>query len=119
MTILISEVRAQEIDATQIQPEFSIASFAPLILVLAIIYFLIIRPQSKKIKEHQTLVNALKIGDKVITNSGIIGVIREIDKKDNIVEVEISSGVVVKMLRNFVAELADKKEEKPNKKSKK
>jgi preprotein translocase subunit YajC len=81
----------------------------PLILIFGVFYLLIIRPQNKKSKEHQEMVNNLKIGTKVITSSGIIGVVKEIDNKENQVEVEISQGVIVKMLRNSVSQLAENK----------
>jgi len=121
---LISEVKAQETEAAAAESsQFSFTSFIPLILIFAVFYILIIRPQSKKIKEHQKLVDALKVGDKVITNSGIVGVVKGIHKEENMVDVEISEGVNVKMLRGYVAELVTKKEKekekKTNKKSKK
>jgi preprotein translocase subunit YajC len=81
-------------------------------LIFGVFYFLIIRPQNKKIKDHQEMVNNLKIGTKVITNSGIIGVVKEIDAKENLIDVEISHGVIVKMLRASVNDLAEKKVEK-------
>jgi preprotein translocase subunit YajC len=86
-------------------PEFSFASFVPLILIFVVFYFLIIRPQSKKLKDHQNMTNNLKIGNKVLTNSGIIGIVKEIDQTENIVDIEISRDVIVKMPRNYVAEL--------------
>ena len=58
------------------------------------------------------MVNNLKIGTKVITNSGIIGVVKDIDDKENLIDVEISQGVIVKMLRISVNDLAEKKVEK-------
>ena len=76
----ISEAFAQSAD-TASQSQFSPASFVPLILIFVIFYFLIIRPQTKKIKEHEKMVNNLKIGNKVITSGGIIGVVREIHEK--------------------------------------
>lgn len=115
--LLINNAIAQEVAAAAPKDEFSIVSFIPLILIFTVFYFLIIRPQSKKFKEHQALVNNLKIGDKVITNGGIIGVVREINDKENLLEVEISSGVNIKILRGYVADLV-KKEEKTDKKKK-
>ncbi len=109
----ISEVRAQETatDATTAPQEaFSFTSFVPLVLIFAIFYFLIIRPQSKKIKEHQAMVNALKRGDKVITTGGIIGVITRIDEKEELAEIEIADGVTIKIVRGHVSQLVDKKE---------
>ena len=87
------------------QSQFSPASFVPLILIFVIFYFLIIRPQTKKIKEHEKMVNNLKIGNKVITSGGIIGVVREIHEKENQIGVEIAEGVVVIVLKNNVSEV--------------
>jgi preprotein translocase subunit YajC len=100
----ISEALAQSAD-TASQSQFSPASFVPLILIFVIFYFLIIRPQTKKIKEHEKMVNNLKIGNKVITSGGIVGVVREIHEKENQVGVEIASGVVVIILKNNVSEV--------------
>ncbi len=124
--MFIKEVRAQEVDIAKNQDGFSLTGFVPLILIFVIFYFFIIRPQSKKIKEHKSLVDSLKIGDKIITNSGILGIIKEIDSKENVLEIEIAENVQIKILRNFVSDLAKKEEETKkeknitkNKKSKK
>ena len=100
----ISEALAQSAE-TATQSQFSPASFVPLILIFVIFYFLIIRPQTKKIKEHEKMVNNLKIGNKVITSGGIIGVVREIHEKENQVGVEIADGVIVVILKNNVSEV--------------
>ena len=100
----ISDALAQSTE-TATQSQFSPASFVPLILIFVIFYFLIIRPQTKKIKEHEKMVNNLKIGNKVITSSGIIGIVREIHEKENQIGVEIASGVVVIMLKNNISEI--------------
>ena len=73
--IFIGDAFAQvsEVAATPAAPENSFTSFIPLVLIFAIFYFLIVRPQSKKMKEHQALINNLKIGNKVITSGGIVG----------------------------------------------
>ncbi len=101
--------------------EVSLASFMPLIIIFAIFYLLIIRPQSKKYKLHQEMVEGLKIGNKVTTTGGIIGVIREVDKKEGIFEVEIAEGIQIKILKNHVSELVkeEKKESKASAKAKK
>ena len=114
----ITEVRAQENDY-EAQPqaeEFSLASFMPLIIIFAIFYFLIIRPQNKKMKEHQKLVGSVKKGDEVITNSGIFGKITQINEKDNSVNLEISEDVEIKILKNYITDVVNK--EKKNKKNK-
>ncbi|WP_168196431.1 preprotein translocase subunit YajC [Bdellovibrio sp. NC01] len=75
--------------------------FVPFIFIFVIFYFLIIRPQSKRQKEHQKFLTELKRGDEVITASGILGRIEGIT--DQFVTVEIADGVKVKMLRTQIA----------------
>lgn len=115
--IFISDSFAQAAGAASASQEMSLSSFVPLILIFGVFYFLMIRPQGKKIKAHQELVNNLKIGNKVITNGGIVGVVRDVIEKDDQVELEISEGVNIKILKNFVSSLA-KVEEKSEKKKK-
>ncbi len=119
--MLISEVKAQETQGSGLTAngDFSASSFVPLILIFVIFYFLIIRPQSKKMKEHQALINAVKKGDKVITNSGIIGKITDIDSKKNIIHLEIAEDVVIQILRHNISEVVDSKKTKKDKKNKK
>jgi len=74
------------------------ASFIPLILIFVIFYFLLIRPQQKKVKEHKAMVENLKKGDKVVTSGGITGTITRIVDNDK-VEVEITDNVVVEVIR--------------------
>ncbi len=110
--LLISNAFAQvsETAATATTGDSPILSFVPLILIFAVFYFLIVRPQSKKMKEHQTMLGDLKSGNKVVTSGGIVGIIRDIDQKGNQVELEIADGVRIKILKNHIADLA--KEEK-------
>jgi preprotein translocase subunit YajC len=96
-------------------PEFSFTSFVPLLLIFGIFYFLIVRPQSKKMKEHQATVNSLKTGDKIVTSGGIIGLVTDIFPKENQVEIEIADKVKIKILKNYVLDLV-KPEEVKNKK---
>ena len=118
--IIINSAYAQ--DASGSVPSksaMSAGSFIPLILIFVVFYFLIIRPQNKKIKEHQEFVNNLKIGTKVVTNGGILGVIRDIDKKTNQVEIEIANNVSVKILRNYVSQFVESIDNTDNSSSKK
>ena len=88
--------------------------FIPLLIIFGIFYFLILRPQQKKQKEHQTFLTGLKKGDMVITNAGIIGTIRTLN--DKFVTVEVDEGVCLKILRGQIAENAanlNKEESKP------
>ena len=75
-----------------------IAQFIPLILIFVIFYFLLIRPQQKKVKEHKAMVENLKKGDKIVTSGGITGTITRIVDNDK-VEVEITENVVVEVIR--------------------
>ena len=107
---IFTQANAQEATASTPENQFSFTSFVPLILIFVVFYFLIIRPQNKKMKEHQATIDALKIGDKVVTNAGFIGVVKEIDSKENLLEIEISPNVNVKILRNYVVDLFKKEE---------
>lgn len=84
-------------------------SFVPLILIFAIMYFLLIRPQQKKLKEHKAMVEALRRGDQVLTQGGIIGKVSKV-KDDGEIEVEIAEGVKVRMLRHTIAQVLSKTE---------
>jgi preprotein translocase subunit YajC len=77
------------------------SAFIPIILMFAIFYFLLIRPQQKKSKEHREMLGALKNGDKVITSGGIFGEVTGID--NNTVTVEIAPKVRIKVTRESVA----------------
>ena len=72
----------------------------PLLGMLAIFYFLLIRPQQKRQKETQKMINALKKGDKVITASGLIGTVAGL--RDDVVVVKIADNVKVEMLKNAI-----------------
>lgn len=84
----------------------AITSLLPLILVFLILYLLVIRPQHKKLKTHNQLINSLKKGDKVVTSGGIMGTITNINDADKTVEVEIADKVVVKLLRTSITDLS-------------
>jgi preprotein translocase subunit YajC len=68
-------------------PAGGFLGFVPLILMFVIFYFLLIRPQQKRAKEHQDMISALKTGDKVITSGGIHGVISKVEETDVILEI--------------------------------
>jgi len=118
--MFISNAFAQAAEAApEAAADMSFMNLMPIILIFVIFYFLIIRPQSKKIKEHQATINNLKIGNKVITTGGIIGVVKEIHAEQNQIEVEIADGVNVKLLRSHVADLVSNLEKKSDKKPEK
>lgn len=85
------------------------AQFVPLILIFLIMYFLLIRPQQKKVKEHQAMVAALRRGDTVITQGGVIGKVVKV-KEDNELELEIADGVKIRVVQNTIAAVTSKTE---------
>ena len=87
----------------------AIAQFVPLILIFAIMYFLLIRPQQKKLKEHKAMVEALRRGDQVLTQGGIVAKVTKI-LEDGLIEVEISEGVKVKVIKHTIAQVMSKTE---------
>jgi preprotein translocase subunit YajC len=84
-------------------------SIIPFILIFVIMYFLLIRPQQKKVKEHQAMVGALRRGDQVVTQGGIIGKVVKV-KEDGEAEVEIAEGVKVRILKQTIATVMSKTE---------
>ncbi len=78
----------------------------PLVLLFIVFYFLLIRPQQKKVKEHKKLVESLKKGDEVVTYGGVAGKIRDLG--DVFVDVEIADNVVVKVERQNIARVLPK-----------
>ena len=91
----------------------AVAQFLPLILIFAIMYFLLIRPQQKKVKEHQAMIEAVRRGDQVITQGGIVGKITKV-KDDGEVEVEIADGVKVRVVKATLAQVLNKTEPAAN-----
>ena len=85
------------------------ASFIPLILIFAIMYFLLIRPQQKKMKEHQAMVQAVRRGDQVVTAGGLIGKVSKV-KDDNEIEVELAQGVKVRVIKSTLSQVLSKTE---------
>jgi preprotein translocase subunit YajC len=77
-------------------------SFLPMVAFIAILYFLLIRPQQKRTKQHQLLIAALKRGDKVVTNSGIVATVSKIVNEQEIV-LEIADGVHCRFIKSAVA----------------
>ena len=88
-----------------------IAQFIPLILIFVIFYFFLIRPQQKRVKEHKSMVEALKRGDEIITSGGIIGTIDKVMEDDRII-VDIGDNVKVQIIRSTITSLLKKEEVK-------
>jgi len=80
-------------------------SLVPLVVIMVIFYFLLIRPQQKKLKEHRSLVEQLKKGDKIITGGGLYAKVTDV--KDDTLKVEIADGVRIQIKRDTIVGLAD------------
>ena len=79
-------------------------TFLPLILIFAVFYFLLIRPQQRKVKQHKEMLSNLKRGDKIITSGGIIGTINKVTDSRELI-VEVADNVEIKIAPGMVADL--------------
>ena len=84
-------------------------NFLPLILIFVVFYFLMIRPQQKKAKEHKTMLDNLKKGDKVITSGGIYGLVEEV--RPNTVTLKVAENVKVKFGKGYISGVQGAEEE--------
>jgi len=84
--------------------------FIPIILILVIFYFFLIRPQQQKIKAHQKMVESLRRGDEVVTQGGLKGKVSKVKEGENELEVEIADGVKVRVVQSTIAEVVNKTE---------
>jgi preprotein translocase subunit YajC len=86
-----------------------IMSLLPFILIFVIMYFLILRPQQRRVKQHAEMVNALRRGDTIVTSGGVIGkVTKVIDANE--VELQIADGIKIRQMRSMISEVRAKGE---------
>jgi len=90
-----------------------LAPFIPLVIIFGIFYFLLIRPQQKKQKQHIAMLNAIKAGDEVMTGGGIYGKVTKVIDNNTFI-IEIADGVTIKVAKNGISQKvnAETKEEK-------
>jgi preprotein translocase subunit YajC len=84
--------------------------FLPMILIFVIMYFLIFRPQAKRQKQHQAMVESLKKGDKVVTSGGIYGTIMGLKENEQALILEIDDNVKIKVTRSAIAKKVGKED---------
>ena len=90
---------------------FDLMALAPLVLIFVVFYFLLIRPQQKRAKEHKEMLTKIRRNDRIVTNGGLIGkVAKVIDDRDEL-EVDLADNVRVKVRRGMVAEVVSKGDE--------
>jgi preprotein translocase subunit YajC len=85
------------------------AQFLPILLIFGIFYFLLIRPQQQKLKQHRAMLDALRRGDQVVTSGGIVAKVVKVNE-DGMVEVEIADGVKVKVVKHTITTVLNKTE---------
>lgn len=102
--MFISEAMAQTAGAGAENP---LMGFLPFILIIAVFYFLMIRPQQKRVKEHKAMVDSLRRGDNVITSGGMVAKVSKVID-ENEVELEIATGVKVKVIRSTISTVRGK-----------
>ena len=103
MSFFISDALAQGAEASQ---GGTLELILPLLLMFGIFYFLLIRPQQKKAKEHKAMIGALNKGDEIITNGGLLAKISDVD--DNFMTCKISENVEVKIQRHAISTVLPK-----------
>jgi preprotein translocase subunit YajC len=82
-----------------------ILQFVPFVLIFVIMWFLIIRPQQRRVKEHREMVNNVRRGDTIVTTGGIVGKVTRAAEDAPELEVEIADGVKVKLVRGMISEV--------------
>ncbi len=88
---------------------FDLMTFAPLVAIFVVFYFLLIRPQQKKAKQHKDMLAQVRRGDRVVTGGGIIGTVSKV-MNDSEIQVEIAEGVRVRVLRTTITDILAKTE---------
>jgi preprotein translocase subunit YajC len=81
----------------------ALALFLPLLLMGGVFYFLLIRPQQKRVRAQQALLSAVEPGDEVITTAGIYGIVTQLDEDEGTIEIEIAPNTRVRMLKSGIA----------------
>ena len=106
--MLISAAYAQGTGITGIfDNQSALIQFFPLVLIFVVFYFLLIRPQQRKAKDHKAMLDALRRGDRVVTGGGIIGTVARVDNLEE-VTVDIADGVRVRVLRSTISSVLAK-----------
>jgi len=92
-------------------PQAMLIQFLPLVALVVLFYFLMIRPQQRRMKQHQTMLGGLKRGDTVVLSSGIIGKVVRVEDKE--VGLEVATGVTVKVVKSMIADVRVRGEPAP------
>lgn len=93
----------------------ALMQFLPIIIIFILFYFMFIMPSRKEQKKHQEMLASLKVGDKIITSGGIIGVISKISDKDEVIQITSSESTKINIMRQYVSRKVEKPLETENK----
>src|SRR5579863_7924401 len=107
MPMLISPAYAQSTGMSGLMDQSALIQFLPLALIFVVFYFLLIRPQQQKQKQHKTMVDALRRGDRIVTGGGILATVSKVIGPEE-VEVDIASGVRIRVLRSTISSVLAK-----------
>lgn len=88
----------------------TLIQFVPFVLIFVIMWFLIIRPQQRRVRLHQEMIKAVRRGDTVVSTGGIVGKVTRVVDTDSEIEIEIAEGVRVKLVRAMISEVRAKGE---------
>ena len=106
--MLISTAYAQGAGA---EGGFDLMALAPLVLIFVVFYFLLIRPQQKRAKEHKEMLSKIRRNDRIVTNGGLMGKVAKVNDDRDEIELDIAENVRVKVRRGMVAEVTSKGED--------
>jgi preprotein translocase subunit YajC len=104
--VFISEAFAQAAPAAQGSTDSGLLSMLPLVLMFVVLYFVMIRPQMKRQKEHKLMVEALAKGDEVVTSGGVLGKVNKLG--ETFVHVEVAPGVELQVQRSAIIQIMPK-----------
>jgi len=104
--VFISQAYAQAAPAATGGTESSLLSLLPLVLMFVVLYFIMIRPQMKRQKEHKTMVEALAKGDEVVTSGGVLGRVSKLG--ESYLHVEVANGVELQVQRTSIVQVLPK-----------
>jgi preprotein translocase subunit YajC len=110
--MFVTAAYAQDTATAAAGPGSTLVQFAPLVFIFIIMYFLMIRPQQKKLAAHKAMMAAVRRGDQVVTGGGIVGKVTKV-ADDNMVEVEIADGVKVKVIKSTLSQVLSKTDPAP------
>jgi preprotein translocase subunit YajC len=100
ITPAFADTAASATDAAASNPSL-LTAMMPIFLIIAVFYFMVIRPQNKRVQEHRNIINALEKGDKVVTGGGLLATVKKVVSDDEVV-LEIADGVEVHAVRSTI-----------------